>query len=138
MARNPICESEVKEINMDNYKGFFYDNVSKRYQDEVTGAHFEYFDMCLNLKRLKKQIEVERSVFEDKKIQEPVVCKINLAGSHKFAKKFYKIFKAKQNTERTERESNNEDNKTRKTLRIKSITELYRQSKTENETLSRM
>ena len=54
-------DEDLDEIDFNNYKGmFFNDDPGQKYQDEVTGAHFEYRDMCKRLKRL--QIEAQSLV----------------------------------------------------------------------------
>eukprot|EP00826_Nyctotherus_ovalis_P008205 TRINITY_DN12118_c0_g1_i1.p1 TRINITY_DN12118_c0_g1~~TRINITY_DN12118_c0_g1_i1.p1 ORF type:complete len:175 (+),score=38.71 TRINITY_DN12118_c0_g1_i1:118-642(+) len=75
MARNDIRKGKLAEAALTNYKGFFYDNPSQKYQDETTGAHFEYFDMCLRLKRLKKQIAIERSADVSESKDDPILSK---------------------------------------------------------------
>lgn len=43
--------------NLENYKGIFYDEEpGLKFQDELTGAHFLYPDMCRRLKTLKAQM----------------------------------------------------------------------------------
>ncbi len=45
----------MDEVDLNNYKGiFFEDEPGLKYVDEVTGAHFEYRDVCLRLKRLQR------------------------------------------------------------------------------------
>lgn len=52
---------DLDQIDFENYKGIFYEEPAEKYQDEVTGAHFEYFDMCRRLKRLQKELEAVRT-----------------------------------------------------------------------------
>jgi len=48
-------EEDLDNIDFQNYKGMFYnDDPGNKYQDEKTGAHFEYKDMCRRLTELKK------------------------------------------------------------------------------------
>ncbi len=39
-----------------NYKGEFYQDQDTKYQDPVTGAHFNYKDMCMRLCALQQQL----------------------------------------------------------------------------------
>ncbi len=53
-------DEDLDQIDFNNYKGMFYnDDPGQKYQDEVTGAHFEYHDMCRRLKRLQKEVQSE-------------------------------------------------------------------------------
>ena len=46
-------DEDLDDIDFNNYKGFFYaDDPGQKYQDKVTGAHFEYADMCTRLRAL--------------------------------------------------------------------------------------
>lgn len=56
-------KEDLDHINFDNYKGCFYNKeTEQKYFDELTGAHFNYFDMCLKLNQLKKQPEQENKL----------------------------------------------------------------------------
>ncbi len=47
---------DLDNIDFNNYKGmFFQDDPGQKYQDEETGAHFEYRDMCRRLDRLRHE-----------------------------------------------------------------------------------
>lgn len=96
MARNDIRKGELAEAALTNYKGFFYDNPGQKYQDEVTGAHFEYFDMCLRLKRLRKQITIERSADVSDSKEDPALSKAKLTRNQPrdFKQQAYNTFKA--------------------------------------------
>ena len=55
---NVNYEEDLDQIDFANYKGMFYqDDPGQKYQDEVTGSHFEYNDMCRRLKRLQKEMQ---------------------------------------------------------------------------------
>eukprot|EP00826_Nyctotherus_ovalis_P019495 TRINITY_DN1600_c0_g2_i1.p1 TRINITY_DN1600_c0_g2~~TRINITY_DN1600_c0_g2_i1.p1 ORF type:complete len:162 (+),score=34.33 TRINITY_DN1600_c0_g2_i1:133-618(+) len=55
------CEEDLDPIDLNNYKGIFYDNTEqKKYQDEITGAHFEYHDMIRRLGKLQQELRVPR------------------------------------------------------------------------------
>lgn len=71
-------EEELDQIDYNNYKGYFYDEAEEKYQDELTGAHFEYFNMCLRLKRLKQQLEIERRDL-DKEVPGPRIISTTIA-----------------------------------------------------------
>ncbi len=50
-------DEDLDHIDFDNYKGMFFgDEPGQKFQDEVTGAHFEYHDMCKRLQRLQKEL----------------------------------------------------------------------------------
>ena len=40
--------------DMTNYKGIYFGEENKKFQDDQTGAHFEYIDMCRRLKIVQK------------------------------------------------------------------------------------
>ena len=42
-------------VDLANYKGIYYNDQNQKYQDEVTGAHFNYHDMCRRLNELISQ-----------------------------------------------------------------------------------
>jgi len=53
---------ESEYAKLENYRGMFYnEEPGQRYQDELTGAHFQYEDMCRRLKVLKSQIMKKES-----------------------------------------------------------------------------
>jgi len=48
---------EIDDIDVLNYKGIFYgDDSDSKIQDEVTGAHFMYHDMCMRLHLVKREM----------------------------------------------------------------------------------
>ena len=59
MAYNqPDYEEDLDCIDFQNYKGMFYnDDPGLKYQDEITGAHFEHKDMCRRLEHLKRTLQ---------------------------------------------------------------------------------
>jgi hypothetical protein len=46
---------------VNNYKGIYYGDDNKKYQDDDTGAHFEYQDIC---KRLGLVLQIRRRLDE--------------------------------------------------------------------------
>jgi hypothetical protein len=49
-------EDELDNIDYTNYKGIFFDNdPTTKYQDPETGAHFDYYDICNRLQKLKRR-----------------------------------------------------------------------------------
>lgn len=57
-SHNVDYEEDLDQIDFNNYKGMFYnDEPGQKYQDEVTGAHFEHHDMCKRLQRLQKDLQ---------------------------------------------------------------------------------
>ena len=65
--KQPNYEEDLDCIDFQNYKGIFYNDSSQKFQDEKTGAHFEYKDMCRRLTKLKKSLpEFRDSIKENK------------------------------------------------------------------------
>jgi len=50
-------------MDYNNYKGIFYDDAPSNYQDTVTGAHFEYHDLCHRLEKLLAQSPTESTTY---------------------------------------------------------------------------
>lgn len=49
------------EYDFNNYKGIFHDDKQEEhYQDKVTGAHFDYYDMCRRLKNLQRTLSSKK------------------------------------------------------------------------------
>eukprot|EP00826_Nyctotherus_ovalis_P006638 TRINITY_DN11590_c0_g1_i1.p2 TRINITY_DN11590_c0_g1~~TRINITY_DN11590_c0_g1_i1.p2 ORF type:complete len:170 (+),score=28.97 TRINITY_DN11590_c0_g1_i1:136-645(+) len=62
----PDYEEDLDCIDFQNYKGvFFNDEPGFKYQDEITGAHFEYRDMCRRLEHLKGMLQRESATTKD-------------------------------------------------------------------------
>ena len=71
-------------MNLNNYKGLPYDvNKEQKYQDKVTGAHFNYKKMVERLKQLQRQLNKELTKFE-KLIQSKDVHNIHIVKSETF------------------------------------------------------
>ena len=69
MAKRQAVETNYEEdldcIDFNNYKGiFFEEEPGRKYQDEVTGAHFEYTAMCRRLRLLQKELQDEPVTLE--------------------------------------------------------------------------
>jgi hypothetical protein len=45
-------DSDIDEIDFQNFKGIYFNEVDKKYQDPETGCHFEYTDLCKRLVKL--------------------------------------------------------------------------------------
>ena len=60
-------EEDLDCVDFNNYKGMFYDNNQEKYQDEITGAHFEYSDMCRRLRKLKSKIQPKENNIKKEK-----------------------------------------------------------------------
>ncbi len=59
-------EEDLDQIDFNNYKGMFFgDDPGQKYQDKVTGAHFEYHDMCKRLRRLQHELLPQPSSPDD-------------------------------------------------------------------------
>ena len=46
-------DSDGDQIDLKNFKGIYYGDETQKYTDPKTGAHFEYFDLCRRISRLK-------------------------------------------------------------------------------------
>ena len=55
-------------LKLDNYKGVFYnDKNSQEYIDPITGAHFNYKDICKKLENFRKSQEISINELNEKK-----------------------------------------------------------------------
>ncbi len=54
-------DEDLDQVDLNNYKGIFYDDPGQKYQDELTGAHFEYHDMCNRLRLLRRELPEDSS-----------------------------------------------------------------------------
>jgi len=63
---------EENHMDLNNYKGIFYNDTDQKYQDPVTGAHFDYYDMCCRLLKLQKSAQ---GVLKNLVIQKLSACK---------------------------------------------------------------
>mmetsp|Transcript_7991 Transcript_7991/g.12352 ORF Transcript_7991/g.12352 Transcript_7991/m.12352 type:complete len:94 (+) Transcript_7991:155-436(+) len=49
------ADSDIDNIDFENFKGiYFEEDPNRKYQDPSTGCHFEYFDLCKRLAKLKQ------------------------------------------------------------------------------------
>jgi hypothetical protein len=47
-------DSDIDNLDFDNFKGiYFEEDPNRKYQDPDTGCHFEYYDLCKRLSKLK-------------------------------------------------------------------------------------
>lgn len=46
-------EEDLDQVDLHNYKGMFYGDADQKYEDPITGAHFEYHDMYHKLLQLQ-------------------------------------------------------------------------------------
>jgi len=54
-------DSDVEDIDVENFKGIYEGDVKQKFHDPITGAHFEYYDLCkrmAKLKELRRQIDI--------------------------------------------------------------------------------
>jgi len=57
--QKPKPEAGEDDYDLNNYKGiYFNDEPGSKFTDPITGAHFEYGDMCTRLTRLRKLITI--------------------------------------------------------------------------------
>ena len=65
-------DEDLDPIDFNNYKGmFFNDDPGQKFQDEVTGAHFEHNDMCKRLKRLQQELQQFTQTIESDEEESP-------------------------------------------------------------------
>jgi len=47
-------ESDIDNFDFENFKGIYIDeDPNRKYQDPETGCHFEYYDLCKRMAKLK-------------------------------------------------------------------------------------
>ena len=47
-------DSDIDNIDFNNFKGIYIDeDPNRKYQDPETGCHFEYYDLCKRMAKLK-------------------------------------------------------------------------------------
>eukprot|EP00826_Nyctotherus_ovalis_P065339 TRINITY_DN9602_c0_g1_i3.p1 TRINITY_DN9602_c0_g1~~TRINITY_DN9602_c0_g1_i3.p1 ORF type:complete len:226 (-),score=47.75 TRINITY_DN9602_c0_g1_i3:205-882(-) len=65
-------KAALKDVkaNLNNYKGVHFDTENQRYQDRITGAHFEYNDLCRRLNVLLKRTTFKAVATASKKSAE--------------------------------------------------------------------
>lgn len=74
----PNYAEDLDCIDFQNYKGMFYnDDSGTKYQDEVTGAHFEYRDMCKRLNKLMKSLPDNTEATKENCTTSTLVDKVN-------------------------------------------------------------
>jgi hypothetical protein len=48
------ADSDIDNIDFNDFKGiYFEEDPNRKYQDPVTGCHFEYYDLCKRMMKLK-------------------------------------------------------------------------------------
>lgn len=47
-------DSDVEDLDFGNFKGIYDGEQKEKYYDPETGAHFEYFDLCKRIAKLKE------------------------------------------------------------------------------------
>jgi hypothetical protein len=48
-------DSDIDNIDFTNFKGIYIDeDPNRKFQDPDTGCHFEYYDLCKRLAKLKQ------------------------------------------------------------------------------------
>jgi hypothetical protein len=48
-------DSDLDDIDFGNFKGIYEGEQKEKFIDPKTGAHFEYFDLCKRMSRLREQ-----------------------------------------------------------------------------------
>ena len=47
-------QSDIDNLDFNNFKGIYFDeDPNRKYQDPETGCHFEYYDLCKRMAKLK-------------------------------------------------------------------------------------
>ena len=56
-------DSDIDNIDFNGFKGIYFDDdPNRKFQDPDTGCHFEYYDLCkrmVKLKQLRKKLDVQ-------------------------------------------------------------------------------
>lgn len=47
------ADSDVDDLDFQNFKGIYYGEDNAKYTDPKTGAHFEYYDLCKRIEKIK-------------------------------------------------------------------------------------
>jgi len=72
-------ESDIDEIDFNNFKGIYIDeDPNRKYQDPETGCHFEYYDLCkrmAKLKTLRKKLDEQLGLPPETPEEEAIVMK---------------------------------------------------------------
>lgn len=54
-------DSDIDNIDFNDFKGIYFDDdPNRKFQDPVSGCHFEYYDLCkrmVKLKTLRKKLD---------------------------------------------------------------------------------
>lgn len=57
------ADSDIDNIDFNDFKGIYFDDdPNRKFQDPVTGCHFEYYDLCkrmVKLKSLRKKLDAQ-------------------------------------------------------------------------------
>ena len=51
-------DSDVDNLDFNNFKGIYFGDKTEKFQDPVTGCHFEYYDLCKRLSNLKQRRKI--------------------------------------------------------------------------------
>jgi hypothetical protein len=51
-------DSDVDDLDFQNFKGIYFGDKTEKYQDPKTGCHFEYYDLCKRLSNLKQKRKI--------------------------------------------------------------------------------
>ena len=67
-------DSDVDDLNFENFKGIHFGDKVEKYQDPVTGCHFRYSDLCQRLVKMKahrKMIDKRLGIPTSSQIKSP-------------------------------------------------------------------
>lgn len=80
----PNYNEDLDCIDFQNYKGMFYDDdPGLKYQDEITGAHFEYKDMCRRLEKLKRFMQNDSNTVKENDSASTLSKYVSEIGKHR-------------------------------------------------------
>jgi len=68
------------EEDLINYKGIYFGDDNAKFQDEVTGAHFRYYDICQRLevaKKYRKEIDIKLNIISESRSSHSSSCNIS-------------------------------------------------------------
>ena len=68
-------DSDVDDLNFENFKGIHFGDKTEKYQDPETGCHFKYRDLCqrmIKMKAHRKMIDKRLGLPSSSEVKSPV------------------------------------------------------------------
>ena len=53
-----VEDSDVDDVDFDNFKGIYFGEKTEKYQDPETGCHFRYEDLCQRMNKLREKRKI--------------------------------------------------------------------------------